>query len=723
VPVRVQLEAPRLALAEGSHLLVSSPAGDIDPEEEHGFFVQDTRLLSRYRLRLGRRRWLPVSTAATTHYSAQLFYVNPGVETPQGPIRRHTLSLTVARTLRGGVHEDLDITNYGSRPAVFPLIVTFECDFADHFEVRGRQLPRRRQVHTAVENGAGGDGSPSEVRWSYQREDFRRGLIVRVAKAGSPPRFDAANRLTFEITLPPREGWHTCLHFIPVIGTEEIAAPEACHHRLLDELETRRQRWYGAVAGCQTTHDEVRLAYRQAVEDLAVLRLTAADSDVEHVVVAAGIPWFATLFGRDSLIITLQTLPFTRQFAPAVLRELGALQATTVDDWRDAQPGKILHEVRHGELAHFHEIPHTPYYGTADATLLYPITLHEAYRWLGDRALVEELLPVAERALSWMDRYGDLDGDGLQEYRRRSSRGIRHQGWKDSGDAVVHADGSNVDAPVALVELQGYAFDARRRMADLYDALDRTADAARLRADAETLRQRVLSRFWWPEEGTFCFALDGSKHQVRSVVSNAGHLLWSGLVPADLAPQVAGRLLAPDMFSGWGIRTLSARHPSFNPFSYQLGSIWPHDNSLIALGFSRYGLMEETQRVAQAIFAASACFQSSQLPELFAGHQREQRSFPAQYPQANIPQGWAAGAVFLLLRALLGLRADAPRRRLLLDPHLPPWLPRLTLTRLAVGDALLDLDVFREGERTRYDVILRSGALEVVTAPWSAAEA
>ena len=717
MPARMQHRPPRISLAEDSSLFVTSPAGEIDPDEEHGFFVQDTRLLSRYRLRIGRRRWLLVSSAPITHYSVQFSYVNPGLNSPQGLIHRNSLGLTVERTIRGGVHEDLDITNYGSRPAAFPLLITAECDFADLFEVRALQMRRRRAVHVEVDERMDG----ASLRWVYKRDDFRRGLILRVARATTPPRVTPGH-LLFDVEIGPRERWHACIHLIPLLGETAVASPEACHGTLLDELEDRRQRWYLSVAGCHTPHDDVRNAYRQAVEDITVLRLTAADSTVEHCVVAAGIPWFATLFGRDSLIISLQTLPITRHFAPAVLRELGALQATREDDWRDAQPGKILHEVRYGELAHFHEIPHTPYYGTADATILYLITLHETYRWLGDRALITDLLPVAERALQWIDRYGDLDGDGFQEYLRRSPRGIKHQGWKDSGLAVVHANGVNVEAPVALVELQGYVYDAKRRMAALYEHLGREGDATRLRQEAEDLRTRFVDRFWWPEEQTFCFALDGDKRPVRSVVSNAGHALWSGIALPEQARAVAHRLMAPDMFSGWGIRTLSSLHASFNPFSYQLGAVWPHDNSLIALGFRRYGFLTEVFRVAEAIFQAASHFHSYHLPELFSGVQRTRRSFPVEYPEANIPQGWAAGSVFALFQAILGLRADAPRNRLLLDPHLPPWLPSLKLTRLSVGQARFDLEVWREGDRTRYDVTVHEGTLEVVERPWSPEE-
>ncbi|MDQ7859279.1 MAG: glycogen debranching N-terminal domain-containing protein [Armatimonadota bacterium] len=715
---RIQLGPPRLTLAEGSSLFVTSPAGEIDPRAEQGFFVRDTRLLSAYGIRIDRQRWLLVSSAPVTHYAARLYFVNPPVEGAGARIRRNTLALRVATTLRGGVHQDLDVTNHGQEAASFTLAVEAGCDFRDLFEVRGLQPARRRAVRTIVEPRT----YASTIRWLYERQDFRRGLVLRVARADSPPRVSRRG-VEFAITLPPRRTWHACLHLLPVLGERRLDAPVACDLVEIEEIERDRRTWYASVAGCVAANEDVARAYRQAVEDITVLRLCGGgDLTTESCVVAAGVPWFATLFGRDSLIVGLQTLPVTAQVAPAVLRALGALQATERDDWRDAQPGKIPHEIRHGELAHFGEVPHSPYYGTADATTLFLIALHEAYRWTGDRQLVEALLPSAARALEWIDRHGDLDGDGFQEYERRSPRGIRHQGWKDSGDAVVDEHGRDVAPPVALVELQGYVYDAWRRMAEVYEALGDSPRARALREAAQRLRARFAETFWWPEERTYYFALDGAKRPVRSVVSNAGHALWSGIALPEHAHGVVARLMASDMFSGWGIRTLSSRHAAFNPFGYQVGAVWPHDNSLIALGFRRYGRVAEALAVAKGLFEAAAHFQAHQLPELFAGLQRGPRSFPVQYLEANIPQGWAAGSVFALLRMILGVRADAPRGRLLIDPALPDWLPRLRLTGMTLGPARFDLDVVREHDRTQYDVTVHEGQVAVVEEPWSPGE-
>jgi len=713
MPGSLQLGPPRITLAEGTTLFVSAPDGNIYPGEEHGLFVRDTRLLSRYRLRLGRRRWLLVGSAPTSHYSAQAHFVNPAVTSSSGLIPRGTLALVWERTVRGGVHEDIGITNFADRPVAFPLVLEATCDFADIFEIRRIGARRARRVRVEIR-----EGDPAEIRWRYEREDFARGLTVRLVTADNPPQLSRGH-IVFPVTVPPRGRWRACIHLVPEVGTALLEAPSACHQMLLDEVEDRRQHWYRAVASCQTPAADVDAAFRQAVEDLTVLRLTAVDARAEQTVVAAGLPWFATLFGRDSIIISLESLPVVKAYAPAVLRALAARQADAVDDFRDAQPGKIMHEVRFGELAHFREIPHTPYYGTADATPLFLILLHETYRWTADRALVEELLPAAERALRWIDAYGDLDGDGFQEYLRRSPRGIRHQGWKDSENATVHGDGSPAEPPVALVELQGYVYDARRRLADLFDLLGRRTEAARLREEALRLRERFWERFWWPAEGTYFFGLDRRKQPIASVVSNAGHALWSGIAKPEHAARIVRRLMAPDMFSGWGIRTLSRGHPAYNPYGYQVGAVWPHDNSLIAVGLRRYGFGRAAAQVAEGIFAAAGWFRSHQLPELFAGLDRLPRAFPVQYREANVPQGWAAGAVFMLLAALLGMRADAPRRRLLLDPALPEWLPSLTLRGLTVGQARFDLKVYRSGDETRAAIDVHEGSLDLVIEPWS----
>jgi glycogen debranching enzyme len=401
--------------------------------------------------------------------------------------------------------------------------------------------------------------------------------------------------------------------------------------------------------------------------------------------------------------------------ARRVLRELAAHQGTVIDDWRDEEPGKILHEVRKGELARSGQIPHSPYYGSVDSTPWFVIVYAQHLRWTGDLVFARELLPAAEAAIRWIDEHGDLDGDGFVEYRTRSARGIRNQGWKDSFDSVVHADGRLAEAPVALVEVQAYVYLAKVRMADVYDALDRPGDAQRLRTEAATLRERFNAAFWMEDERYFVGALDGDKRPVRTIVSNPGHGLYCDVIDADKAAAVAKRLLAPDMFSGWGIRTMSKAAAAYNPMSYHNGSVWPHDNALIAAGLKRYGYARSTNRVATALFDAAIHADYLRLPELFCGFTRRTPNRPVSYPVACSPQAWAAGSVFLMLQAMLGISARADRNVLTVNqPHLPVWLNQVELRNLRVGDSRLSLVFRREGEITSFSLLNREGSVRVV---------
>ncbi|MGF6786876.1 amylo-alpha-1,6-glucosidase [Paraburkholderia sp. 35.1] len=463
--------------------------------------------------------------------------------------------------------------------------------------------------------------------------------------------------------------------------------------------------WQGAVLKLESSNDALLRLFRQATDDLAALRLPVHGASRSRLVPAAGLPWFVALFGRDSLITSLQTLLVYSDFACGTLDVLGVWQATECDEYRDAEPGKIMHELRLGELARLKLVPHTPYYGTADATPLYLITLHAAWCCTGDHELLNRHLATAKRCLEWIDRYGDRDGDGFQEYATRSSAGLENQSWKDSGDAVVYPDGTLVTGPKALCELQGYVYDAWLRMAQIYDALGDADSATALRKQAAALFTRFNEAFWDEATGFYAFALDGEKKKVLSVASNPGHCLWSGIVPPERAGRVVARLMQPDMWSGWGIRTLSATHPAYNPYSYQSGSVWPHDNGLIAQGFKRYGYAGETGQIMHDVCGAGRFFALDQLPELFGGLNRNSTNFPVQYPGANVPQAWAAGSVFSLLQALLGLQPDAPHRMLYVDPVLPPWLDDITLRDLRVGEQIFDLRFSRAGRTTEFEVV------------------
>jgi glycogen debranching enzyme len=609
------------------------------------------------------------------------------------------VGLTISRCILGGIHEDLDIVNHAATKVQFNLEIVIRADFADLFEVRSGKIVRRGRITTTW------SGARARLKTAYRNDGFSRDVIVRAVNCGSPPVY-ANGRLSFQVELPPGGAWHTCLLYEIGDGEHVDRAPEGCiEHMAESGAGQRMDDWRDASLKVHAANSDFNRFYAQSVSDIASLRLPIEGTSHLQFVPAGGSPWFVALFGRDSLIVSLQTAMVYPDFARGALEVLSRYQAAKRDDWRDAEPGKIMHELRRGELAYFKLVPHTPYYGTADATILYLIVLHNAWRSTGDAGLLERFLPAAEKCLRWIDHYGDRDGDGFQEYQTRSSAGYENQGWKDSGEALVNPDGSLVKGPKALVELQGYVYDAWLRMAQVFDALGKPARAKTLRRKAKALYERFNDAFWDDHLGYYAFCLDGEKKKVLSVASNPGQLLWTGIVPPERAAKVVGRLMRPDMLSGWGIRTLSSKHPAYNPYSYQNGAVWPHDNALIAVGFRRYGFDAEATQVMAQVCGAASYFTQHQLPELYSGLPREAGGFPVQYLGANTPQAWAAGSCFAFLQMILGVAPDAPNGKLYLDPALPEWLPALTMRDLSVGAALFDISFWRDGDVTRFEVL------------------
>ncbi len=715
MPVEVRVGPPVLTINQGSTFMVTDERGEIDPASEQGVFAGDTRFVSSYQLYVDRARWDLLSSAATDYDTARLQFTNPPLPTAGGEIGGRGIGLTIRRSVSEGVHEDLEVTNYSLGPVKFVLAIALGSDFADLFEVKSHNLALRGRIATHWDQGR------HELSNSYTNQDFHRRLYYRLADFGSPPTY-ANGRVCFEVALEPRQSWRTCANFILVQG-QRVRNPELdCPRQRSDGSKAGRLHalWRESATRLSSANEDVARAYHQSVEDMGALRIYDHDFAEDVWLPAAGVPWFVTIFGRDSLTVSLQNMMVHAPFALGALAKLAEFQAQEMDDWRDAEPGKIPHELRFGELAHFHKIPHTPYYGTADATILYLIVLHEAWKWLGDTHDLRRFAPVAERCLEWIDRYGDLDGDGFQEYKSRSSLGYENVGWKDSGNAVVYPDGSQVKQPKALCELQGYVYDAKMRMAEASDALGLSIDADELRRQAADLRRRFDEAYWLEEIGCYAYGLDPDKRPIATVASNAGHCLWSGIAEPARAAKLVERFGRPDMTSGWGLRTLSAENPAYNPFDYQMGSVWPHDNGIIAAGFKRYGFAEEANRVARQIFDAARCFDSYRLPELYSGLTREPGSFPAQYLGANIPQAWAAGSVFHLIQSILGLRGDAPNGRLYVHPTLPDWLPDVRLEGLKVGRARLALRFWREGDDSRWEVLEITGdTIQVEEQPWA----
>jgi glycogen debranching enzyme len=710
MPFKVQVGPPQIAIHQAMTVLVTEADGQVSWSTDKGLYFLDTRLISAWNVYANGEPWDLLSGGAINHDAARVFLTNHAFLTEDGEVPRRTLGFVLSRAIDGGLHEDLDITNHGPRPVRFSLEIAIQSDFADTFDVKARRTIRRGRINTEWSDTA------QCLRTTYRNRDFRRGVTVTVAPAESRAAY-ANGRISFALQLAPGASWHACLLYELTDGERRLAAPSECiqHAHRAGEAAAADE-WQHTVLKLRTSNEEIYRLYHQSVEDMAALRLPVEGSDPPLSVPAAGLPWFMAPFGRDSLIVSLQNILVHPEFALGSLELLGRWQATERDDYRDAEPGKIMHELRYGELAHFKLIPHTPYYGTADATPLYLITLHSAWRATGDAALLYRHLAHAEAALNWIDQYGDRDGDGFQEYQTRSPVGYENMAWKDAGDSMTYPDGTPVKGPKALCELQGYVYDAWLRMAEVYDALGNPDRAAALRDKAATLYRRFNEAFWDAETGVYAFMLDGIKQKVLSVASNPGHLLWSGIVPPERAGQVVARLMAPDMNSGWGIRTLSSAHPAYNPYSYQNGSVWPHDNSLIVLGFKRYGFHDEVGRIARDISEAASHFQLNQLPELYAGIERTAAGFPVQYLGANVPQAWASGAAFALLQAILGIQPDAPRDRLYVDPVLPRWLPDLKLSDLRLGARSFDLRFWRDGDTTRFEV-LRGDADVVVRRP------
>jgi len=697
VAVEIKVGPPQLAIHQGYTLLITDLDGQMPWSADKGLYFFDTRVISAYALYANGQTWDLLSSGAPAYYGAKVFLTNRPFPSEGGDVVARSLSLVLTRVIDGGMHESFELTNHGRTAVHFNLELAIRSDFSDIFEVKANRSVRRGRINTTWSDETG------ELTTGYRNGAFYRAVSLR---AISPvPAIYANGRLSFDVQLAPGQTWRTSLLYDLIDGQRRYQAPSECDVGTGSAQEARLCEWRDRCLRIETSVHSFGQLYHQAVEDMAALRLPVETESGTDYVPAAGLPWFVALFGRDPLIVSMQTMILNADYAHGTLNVLAQWQAKELDNYRDAEPGKILHELRRGELAALKLIPHTPYYGTADATPLFLVTLHALWRATGDRSLLQRFLATAEGCLAWIDDYGDRDRDGFQEYGTRSGDGYENVGWKDSGEAVVDVDGGDVLKPKALCELQGYVYAAWRGMSEIYAALGDEALAARLTAKADALFTRFNAVFWNEAEGFYAYCLDGNKKPIWTVASNAGHLLWSGIVPKERAGRVVARLLQPDMWSGWGIRTLTQDNPTFNPYSYQNGSVWPHDNSLIALGFKRYGFSAEANRVTTDITQAAGFFTQRQLPELYSGMRREGASFPVQYLGANVPQAWAAGAVFALLQAMLGLELDAPNNVIRIDPVLPDWLPDVTLRGLRIGNEIFDIAFRRDGEQTTHRVL------------------
>jgi glycogen debranching enzyme len=636
---------------------------------------------------------LCLSTQVSTDYVAQIDFTIPGLHEGDllGKEPVNYVHLRRDQIIEDVLVDRLVLTNFQGRAIQQWIEVEWAADFADVFEIRGARRARRGTYRAPEVHGA-----RAMLRYhGLDRRDYLTEIQLEVRAAGEDgtvriERFGGSGaRVAFH--LAPGESGEIAFTVFAGVGTARPAA-----RKPFQELASENSRAYTEWAErCTSFRSSNALFDRALAQGVADLKALKVSHDGEPVI-SAGIPWYTCPFGRDALIAGFEALLVTPRVAKHALRFLARLQGTRDDPERDEEPGKIPHEMRFGEMAAAGEVPHTPYYGSVDSTPLFIVLLSEYLQWTGDSATLEELFPAAERALGWIERWGDRDGDGFLEYERRTGRGLRNQGWRDSHDGISFAAGNPAEPPIAVVEAQGYAVDARRRMARLYRRLGRHQEAARLLADARALVKRIDDRYWMEGAGTFALALDRDKRQVDAITSNPGHLLFSRAASDARAQRVVASLLSPAMWSGWGIRTLAKGQPAYNPLSYHNGTVWPHDNAIAAMGMAYYGMTRSAGRVLEALWSAAQHFRHLRLPELFCGLDRQAGQFPVHYPVACSPQAWASGAPFLLLRACLGLFPDAPRHALhIASPALPEWLEHLTLSRLRIGPARVTLQFTR----------------------------
>jgi glycogen debranching enzyme len=741
--IRLRARPDTLYLSRGRTVLATDTAGNICENGEFGLFVHETRLLSRHRLLIDGVSPYPVALSNVQQSSWLGYYIAlprefEPYEIDHGSGRvtgasQQTLEVRVSRVVGEGLHEDLDLTNFTQKRIAFNLDLEFDADFVDQ-SMAGRDAEPRGRITFAA--GEMDDGA--ELEFSYVDEHrfaatglqsrpteeqstarVNRAAIIRIEHADSQPSIDGG-RVRFSISLDPQATWHACVRVVPRFDGNVMETPAPCH-ALWREASSVPGATRFSGAGTHTLTDTVVRALEQATSDLDALRLHDLDHGPDAWTMAAGLPLYVALFGRDTLTAGWQAAMAGPEMMRGALIELARWQGRTVDEWRDEQPGRMLHEAHTGPLEALNLNPRARSYSSITTSAFFPVILAELWHWTGDTERVRRLMPSALEALAWLDRY--CEADGFYQYQTRSAQGVKHQAWKDSGDAIVDGDGRQVEPPIATCEEQAFAYAANFLLSEVLWSLGERDDAKRRFRKARELKARFNDAFWMDDTGFLALGLDASGRQIRSIASNPGHCLAAGIVDATLAGRTADRLLRDDLFNGWGIRTLSARNAAYNPFSYHRGSVWPVEQGTFVLGFVRYGLHAHAERLARATFEAAALFDFCRLPELFSGHQRDEaHPFPALYPQANSPQAWSASAVLIVVQSMLGLYPYAPQHLLLVDPHLPEWLPELTVSNLRVGNARVDLRFFREANgSTDYRVLDVRGKLHVVRqpSPWS----
>ncbi|GAA1256499.1 amylo-alpha-1,6-glucosidase [Arthrobacter pascens] len=665
-----------VTLVEGSSFCISLANGDIHPEHPHGVFHEDTRILSRWNLSVNGQPLEPLTAATREPYRALFIGRVPRSD----GYADSPLIVERLREVGAGIREEITIRNYSADAAECVVSLSVESDFADLFEVKEARVQRRWEETREP------DGDSLAIRAVWQ--DVRKGVIVKADGADVAP-----DALTYRTVVPPHGQWSTLLSVVPAV--DGTAAPSASFVRPaageLSPSDRRREEWVAKIPKLHMGNRSIERTLRRSYDDLGALRIEDP-AHPERIVVAAGAPWFMTLFGRDSLWASEMSLPVDPSLALGTLQTLADRQGRVVDPMSEEEPGKILHEVRLGVSSGLSLGGKSAYYGSVDATPQFVMTLGSVSRWGFGKDTIAALLPHADRALDWIRNYGDKDGDGFVEYERLNDQGLINQGWKDSWDGINFADGTLAEPPIALCEVQALVYSAYLSRAWMaYDAGD-TPLAAELVDQAARLKKRFNEEFWLPDHGYFAVALDGEKRPVDACASNMGQCLWHGIIDEDKVPLVAERLMSPEMFSGWGVRTLASDMGAYNPASYHNGSVWPHDNAIIAAGLLRYGFVAEAQRIAAALLEA-ADYSDGRLPELFCGFGRDQVPQPVPYPTACSPQAWAATTPIMLVTSLMRYDAHISRGGFWLDPVLPESYGDLHITNAPMGGGRITIDI------------------------------
>ncbi len=709
--IALRARANQYFVYSGRSLLVTNLDGDVTRNGTNGFYHENTRLLSRYELTANGYRLKPI-VASPIGGAGMLAYqqVPDEVGVPE-----RSISVEIANFLGGGLRTVLRVeNNWGVKddqtdPPSIDLAINLAADFADISEA---DTGARLQVAPVEANW---DDVHQELCFRYRHPKLDRAVAIKVEQSPVPVRYEQ-NAIIFSLTLALHQPIELVLVVEPVMDGRRLSAPPPVYDEAKTGLGRLRRQLRDRTPKLKTSNATVARAWETAVSDLATLPLGLDPGPAAPI---AGLPLYQQFFGRDTLTIGWQVLTAMPTMLRDALRLNAAWQGTLIDDWYDEEPGKLIHQASRAPLAVLGHNPFLHYYGDYATPPDFLFGLGQYAAWTGDRDTVRLLLESARKAIDWLDRYGDLDHDGFLEYISRSPQGLKNQGWKDSWNAIIDQDGRVISNPIAACELQGYWYVGLQQVAIAFLLAGDVPYALKLLKKARDLKVRFDPAFWVEDEGFYALGLGPDKQQIRSITSNAGHLLATGIVPAEKAPRVARRLMEPDMFSGWGIRTLTRHHVAYNPFSYHLGSVWPVESGTIAFGMARYGCWPECHRLASGLFAMTELFSENRLPEVIGGIQRDAaHPYPGIYPGSNEPQGWSDGAIVVTIQALLGMHGLAPIGLLLLDPHLPDWLPDLRLEGLRVGESVLDLEFHRarSGE-THYHVRRRQGHIRVLHQP------